>query len=142
MNCTFFGHRNAPYSIRKKLKKAIESLADEGCENFFVGNSGGFDLLVQSVLEELKNENRIIKYRIVLSYIGERALSENQEKTIFPEGQERTLPKFAISKRNEWMIKNSDVAVVYLLDTATNTAKWIERARKKGLEIINLAKDS
>ena len=87
MNCTFFGYRNAPYSIRKKLKKAIESLADEGCENFFVGN-------------------------------------------------------FAISKRNEWMIKNSDVAVVYLLDTATNTAKWIERARKKGLEIINLAKDS
>ncbi len=139
MNCTFFGHRNAPYSIKGKLKETIESLAKDGYECFFVGNSGTFDLLVQSVLAELKNENKIKKYRIVLSYIDERALGENQEETVFLEGQESVLPKFAISKRNEWMIKNSNVAVVYLVDATSNSAKWVERARRKSLKIINLA---
>lgn len=138
MNCTFFGHRNAPYSIKEKLKEKIEDLAREGCECFFVGNSGAFDNLVQLVLAELKKENKIAKYRIVLSYIDERAACGNQEATVFPEGQEQALPKFAIPKRNLWMIKNSDIAIVYLTDITKNSAKWVERARKNGLKIINL----
>ena len=139
MNCTFFGHRNAPDKIKGQLKETILSLWESGIEHFYVGNNGGFDFLVQIVLREISLE-RDIKYSIVLSHIDEVALGAEQQKTIFCEGMERALPRFAISKRNEWLIKHSSVVVAYVADPFSNSSAWIERARKRGLTVINLAK--
>ncbi len=139
MNCTFFGHRDAPERIKEKLKGTILSLLENGVECFYVGNNGKFDFLVQTALAELSLEHQI-KYRIVLSRIDECALSGAQDKTIFCEGMEQAMPRFAISKRNEWLIKNSAVVVAYVVDIASNSSAWIEKARKRGLTVINLAK--
>lgn len=103
-------------------------------ENFYVGNQGHFDYLVQEVLSEMK-----IDYSIVLSSLNEYIHSNDQDKTIYPEGLEKGLPRFAICRRNEWMIKNSDVAIVYMKYKSSNCAKWVEKAQKRGLCIINLA---
>ncbi len=141
MNCTFFGHRDAPSFIKPKLKEAILKLLDAGVEHFYVGNNGSFDLLVQVSLSEIAKEIPHIKYSIVLSYIDELAISENQEATIFPEGQELAYPKFAISKRNEWLLDNSYYVIAYAKNTCSNTHKIIERAKRKGLIVINLAEE-
>ena len=40
MNCTFFGHRDAPSNIKPNLERAILSLSDKGVKHFprlFVG---------------------------------------------------------------------------------------------------------
>lgn len=142
MNCIFFGHRDTPSSVKPSLIATIKRLSQEGVTHFYVGNNGDFDFLVQGALEELSRENPNIKYDIVLSYLGERAISGNQSATILPEGLEQALPRFAISKRNEWLIKNSTIVVAYVTNTLSNCHKWVEKARKKGAEIINLANEA
>jgi len=140
MNCTFFGHRDATEEIKKRLKETILHLIQkENVKNFVVGNNGNFDFYAQCVLKELQNEGVDLCFDIVLSRLGEIALSGNQNETIFPEGLEDTLPKFAISKRNEWLIKNSSFLIAYVTHTFSNSYTWMQKASKRGLKIINLA---
>lgn len=47
MKCAFFGHRDAPSSIKPRLGEAIFNLISNGVDEFYVGNNGNFDLIVQ-----------------------------------------------------------------------------------------------
>ncbi len=138
MVCTFFGHKNTSEAIKNELKSSIEYLINKGVKNFYVGNNGNFDLLVQNTLLTLQKVYADIDYKIVISYINEKAISGAQSLTIFPEGLEIIHPKFAISKRNEWLIDRADYVISYCTNSFTNCHKWIEKATKKGLTIINL----
>lgn len=138
MKCAFFGHRDAPSSIKPRLDEAIFNLISNGVDEFYVGNNGNFDLIVQNTLLNMIEKGERLKLRIVLSRIGEIALSKYQEYTIFPEGQEEALPKFAISKRNEWIINKADILIVYSRNSFSNTWKIIKKAETKGKRIIKL----
>ena len=138
MVCTFLGHRDTPSSVRARLVKEIHNLIDEGVTEFFVGNNGGFDLMVQGVLEEISIKNTNIKYSIVISKISEAAISGFQHATLFPEGLELAIPRFAISKRNEWLLANSQILIAYVAYKGTNSYRWIQKATRLGLKIINI----
>ena len=141
MICTFFGHRDTPDSVKKSLKEAILNLSNtQGVKTFCVGNNGKFDYMVQSVLKEISNNDTSINYLIVLSSLCEKVNCNQIGNTIFPEELDDVPPQFAISKRNEWLIKNSDFTIVYLRNTVTNTYKWVEKSKRKGLKVINLFK--
>lgn len=58
---------------------------------------------------------------------------------VYPEGLEFVPPKFAIIKRNNWMIKKSDFVVVYVKDLCGGAAKFKEVAEIKGKKVINIA---
>ncbi len=139
MTCTFLGHHDAPSSLYDTLKKEIERLIFEGVVNFTVGNNGSFDLMVQRILCEISKENSKIKISIVLSRINELAISGFQESTVFPEGLELAIPKFAICKRNEWLLGNAQILISYVRHTTSNSYKWLKKAKNQGLKIINLA---
>lgn len=140
MVCTFFGHKDTPNHIKTDLQEAILNLIEhEGIKTFYVGNNGNFDFLTQNVLMEITKIRTDITYYIVLSFIDELALSGNQDRTIFPEELARSLPQFAIYKRNDWLIKNSEYVITYVKYSFSNCQKWKEKASKKGLKIINLA---
>ena len=140
MNCTFFGHQDATSDIKGILKETILYLMEtEGVKNFLVGNNGQFDFYVQSALREIKNEGADICFRIILSRLGESALAGDQSETVFPEGLENSIPKFAISKRNDWLIKNSSFVIVYVTHTFSNSYQWMQKASRKGLKIFHLA---
>ena len=139
MVCTFLGHRDTPSSVRARLIKEIHNLIDEGVTEFLVGNNGGFDLMVQGVLEEASRKNPKIKYSIVISKLGEAAISGTQNATLFPEGLELAIPRFAISKRNEWLLKNSQILIAYVKHKGTNAYNLLQKAARLGLKIINLA---
>ena len=138
MICTFFGHKNAGSDVKEKIKHTVERLIKDGVVDYYVGNNGNFDYYVQVVLTEIMKNQSDVHLTVVLSNLGERALAANQECTLFPEGFEMALPRFAISKRNDWLIKNSQIAVIYVNNNFTNSYKWMEKARKKGLKIINI----
>ena len=139
MVCTFFGHRDAPLTIADRLENEILALAEKGVETFLVGNNGNFDFMVQNILNRISKSRNNMRYMIVLSRISECAISGNQSFTTFPEGFEKFHPKFAISKRNEYLIKNSNIAIVYLKDKYSNCFKWTNKAISNGLTIINIA---
>ena len=138
MVCTFLGHKDASEKIKEKIETKIFSLVQEGVKLFLVGNNGYFDYTVQSILENISSSKKDIKYYIVLSKINEKAINNAQSSTIFPEGLELVPPKFAISKRNEWLIKNSNIAVVYVTNKHSNCYKWVEKALSRGLRIISI----
>ena len=140
MTCTFFGHSDAPDSLKETLYREISMLIENGdVKKFYVGNNGNYDFLVQVVLARLSRNRGDFEFSIVLSFPDEKALSNNQRDTVFVEGLEKALPRFAISKRNEWLIKNSDFAIVYLKHGFSNCSKWVQKARKKGLRIISIS---
>ena len=97
-------------------------------------------LIVQSILKEISDSNTSINYFIFLSNLCEKVVSNQISYTIFPEELDGVPPRFAIYKRNEWLIKNSDFTIVYLRNTVTNTYKWVEKSKRKGLKAINLFK--
>ena len=139
MKCTFIGHSDAPFYLREKIKLEVEELITSGVRDFLVGNNGRFDYMVQSVLSEKIKENYDINLTVVLSYIDESAIYVEQKYTIYPEGLEKTPLRYAISKRNDWLIQRSNIMVAYVKHNFSNSHKWLEKAKKKGLKIINLA---
>ena len=138
MMCTFLGHHDVQSNIREALKKVIIELIQNGVNEFVVGNNGKFDFYAQEILFELQNRGEKINISIALSHIDEESLTNNQGFTVFPDVLEKCLPRFAISKRNDWMIKKSQIAVVYLAQNFSNTSKWVEKAKRRKLKIINI----
>lgn len=121
----------------------VENLITEyGVNIFYVGNNGQFDHLVAAVLREVKLHNPQISYSIVLAYLPEREKEHNQlsyTETIYPEGLEDTPPRFAISKRNKWMVQQSEYVIAYVEHSFGGAAQFTEYARKKHRTVINLA---
>ena len=139
MYCTFFGHREAPLSLKDEVKKAVEDLFLKcNIKDFCVGNNGNFDYIVQSVLQNLIDEGLEIDYIIYTSRIDELALNKHQEKTIFPEGLETTPKRFAIVRRNDLLIKKSNYLICYVNHIASNSYKLRKKAEKYGLIIIDI----
>lgn len=139
MICTFIGARDTPFTLREHIKNAIIDLINEGVYEFCVGNNGNFDHMVQSVLFELRSEYNI-KFDIVLSYIDEVALIGNQAFTIYPEELANVPKRFAISKRNDYLLKKSNIVICYVNNTYSNRYKFTQKALKKGYTVINLSK--
>ena len=140
MICTFFGHSNAASGIREKTKSTIEELLTQGVSQFYVGNNGNFDYIVQSILSELIESGKNIDFTVVISRINEKLIFSDQKHSMYPDGLEKVPPRFAIVKRNDWMILHSDVAIVYVSHSFTNSFNLMQKATKRGLKIINIAK--
>ena len=58
--------------------------------------------------------------------------------TLFPDGLERAHPKFAVSKRNLWLIEHTSYVLTYV-KSAGGAKQYKELAERKGLVVINLA---
>lgn len=61
------------------------------------------------------------------------------DDTIYPP-LEDVLPRFAITKRNEWMIDKADVIVAFVNHEYGGAYKTLKYAQRKKKRIINLSK--
>ncbi len=136
----FFGHRDVTHNIRPRLKSIIEKLiTEDNVTEFYVGHQGQFDSMVYSILKELGEKYPQIRYTVVLAYLPDEHIKElHGEDTIFSDGLETVSKKFAISKRNDWMIGQSGFAVCYVHKITGGAAKFKEKAYKKGLKVIDV----
>ena len=66
--------------------------------------------------------------------------SDLYDSTIYPP-IENTPMRYAISKRNEWMILNSDIVVAYVKRSYGGAYKTLQFAYRNQKKIINLADD-
>ena len=139
--CTFFGHRECSDSIKTQLREVlIDLIANRDVNIFYVGNQGQFDAIVRGVLRDLKKEYPQIDYAVVLAYMpGKKDQYDDYSDTILPEGIESVHPRYAISWRNNWMIKQSDYVVTYITHTWGGAAQYARKAVRKKTLVINLA---
>ena len=140
--CTFFSHRDCPSSVRPKLRAVLVELIERhGVEQFYVGRQGAFDAMVCSVLRELEEVYPHISYAVVLERLpGPRdAAVWDFSDTIFPEELENVPPRFAIPKRNEWMLKQAYFVVAYITHSWGGAAQFAEKAWRQSKTVCNLA---
>ena len=139
--CTFFGHNDTPKKIEPLLRSAlIDLIENKKADTFYVGNHGNFDRMVRKQLKQLKLEYTHISYAVVLAYLPcKKNDYEDFSDTVYPEGFENTPPKYAIVKRNKWMIEQADYVVTYVKRTVGGAAQFKSLAEKRGKAVLNLA---
>ena len=138
MVCTFFGHKDTPKepTLRSTL---IDLIENKNVTVFYVGENGNFDTMVRHQLEDL-SQIYPITYCVVLAYLPtEKNKYENLTNTIYPEGLETIPKRFAISRRNKWMIQQSDIVVTYVTHNFGGVAQFKEMAIKHGKKVFELA---
>ena len=139
-SCTFFGHRECPDSIKIKLREVlIDLITNHDVDMFYIGNQGRFDSIVLSVLRELKKKFPQINYAVVLAYMpGKQAEHDDYSDTMLPEGIESVHPRYAISWRNNWMLRQAEYVVTYITHSWGGAYQYAEKARRQKKVVINL----
>lgn len=139
MTVTFCGHSQVANAnaVAAALADIIEKLIDEGADEFLLGGYGEFDTMAAIAVRNAKKNHSGIHSALVIPYIDrdyEPALYDN---SMYPPLE--TVPRrFAISKRNEWMVSNSDVVVACIQHSwggAATTLKYAERKMKRIISI-------
>ena len=138
--CTFFGHRDCPETIKPRVRTVlVDLITNHGVDMFYVGNQGRYDAIVRSVLRELKKEYPQINYAVVLAYMPKMKTEyDDYSDTMFPEGIEPVHPRYAISWRNNWMLRQSDYVVTYITHSWGGAAQFAEKAKRQKKTVINL----
>ncbi len=139
--CTFFGHK-ACYGLDADIVyDAIERLILQGVDTFYVGNQGGFDAMVYSCLKQLRKAYPHIHVSVVLAYLPtQRREGEDMSDTMYPEIEGH--PKFAIERRNKWMVDVSNYCVCYINRTWGGACKFARMAKRCGLQVMNLGSEA
>lgn len=137
--CTFFGHRECPEAVKEALYLTVEKLIGQGVDTFYVGNQGQFDAYVRGTLRRLSVVYPHIRYNVVLAYLPEKPNpAEDYTDTIFPEGLETVLPRFAIDHRNRWMLRQAELVICYTPYPWGGAYKFAQQARKQKKVVIAL----
>ena len=138
MIVTFCGHadtHDSDGSIRIWLTETVENLIQRGADLFYLGGYGRFDCLAASVVREQKQKHPQIESVLVLPYLDSTLDTSGYDGTTYPPLE--TVPRrFAIVKRNEWMVCSSDVLVAYIIYEWGGAVKTLEYAKRKKKEII------
>lgn len=135
--CVFFGHRECYHMDSSALAAAIKVLIGKGVDVFYVGNQGRFDGIVYSLLKQFRETYPHIRVCVVLAYLPEKQ-GEELADTMYPEIEGH--PRFAIERRNRWMIDASDYCICYIDHTWGGAYKSVKLAQRRGKTVINLGK--
>lgn len=147
MIITFFGHSNCLFNddIKKKLKNIlVGEIIKNPISKFYLGGYGDFDGLCLRTLRELKHDFPTIEILFITPYLDKNyskleLANYYYDDVIFPP-LESVPRKFAILKRNEWMVDEADLVIAYVMYSWGGAAKTLEYAKRKKKRIINIAK--
>lgn len=141
--CTFFGHRDCSQSLYPAVERAIRRMICAGVADFYVGGQGTFDAMALRVLREVSRDLPWVRYTVVLAYLpSERQPNVESGETFFPEGLESAPRRFAIERRNLWMLERCDCVIAYVNRSYGGAAKFLALAERQGKTILNLADEA
>lgn len=137
MLVTFCGHKDVFYKeqVNEKLAAVVAALIEEGATEFYLGGYGDFDYMAAKIVRELKKDRPDIQSTLVIPYMDRDYNKELYDGSIYPP-LENTPLRFAISKRNEWMVDQADVVVAYITHDWGGASKTLEYAQRKKKRII------
>ncbi len=137
MVVTFLGHSKIPVDskLEQWMEKTLLALIQEGADQFLLGGYGDFDNFAAKMVRKCKNTHPDIHSLLVIPYLGRDFNPNIYDNSVYPYLEE--VPKrFAISKRNEWMVEEADVVVAYLINYAGGSGRTMEYAQRKKKKII------
>lgn len=145
MIVTFCGHSN--YSSNENDKKRLLDLLEEIVQGkqveFYLGGYGAFDSFALECTKKYKERHPTAKLIFVTPYLDKwlddrkEFLQSSYDSIIYPE-LERVPKKFAIAKRNEWMVNQADHVFAYVKSHYGGAYKMLLYAHKHKKSYTNL----
>lgn len=140
MVVAFFGHADAPTDIYPKLERKVMELSEQNDNiTFLVGTNGSFDSMARQALKLALKKYPHINCNVVLAYYvptDKERIEQYGLPTIFPEDAP---PRYAIDRRNNYMVKECDTVICYITHDWGGAWKFVHKAEKQRKIIINLA---
>ena len=148
MIITFAGHAHISINdrIKETVKEQIRALIGRTEPiTCYLGGYGDFDDICARACRELKQEYSNIEVVYVTPYISLSEQTKIQkmqsrglcDTSVYPPIED-TPPKFAISKRNEWMMTRADIIIAYVNRSYGGAYQSLRAAKRKKKKIINI----
>lgn len=140
MTITFCGHGDTIISseLQKWLKQIIISQIEAGADVFYLGGYGAFDRAAASAVWELKKTYPHIQSILVLPYLDKKVDMSHYDNTVYPP-LESVPRRYAILRRNRWMVDVSDVIIAAVDHSWGGAAQTLQYAVLKKKTIINFS---
>lgn len=146
-NVAFIGNRDVSDSeavLKELLCKLEEHFATGRGDSltfypvFYCGGYGKFSQIASDAIDLLRKRNPTLKSKklFITPYITPSYLKINEymkefyDEIVYPP-LENVPPKFAISRRNKWMIDRCEIVFAYMENPCGNTRKYINYAYRK-----------
>jgi len=132
------------------LKAAIASLIERGYRFFGVGGALGFDTMAAQTVLIMKNRYPHIRLILVLPCLSQakkwgkydqavyESIKEQADKVVYVSHE---YTRDCMHRRNRHLVDNSSACICYLTEMTGGTAYTVSYARKRGLEVINIAQE-
>ena len=137
MKVMLCGHRELHdrTAVEKWLLETCAGLIDQGADTFYLGGYGAFDALGADMLRRLKGQYSHIRVCLIVPYPDIKKITDKYDELIYPP-LEHVPRRYAIVKRNEWMVRESDTVVAYVLYSWGGAASTLRYAQKHRKQII------
>ena len=145
MIVTFCGHRDILFKngeeerLEEELRKVLEDSPDAV---FYLGDYGKFDGLCNYTLRQLQKEYPLLRRVFVTPYLDPeyahfQYVDDYYDEVLYP-FTDKVVKRFAISKRNQWMVNQADLVIAYVDHGWGGAAKTFEYAVRKHKRYVNL----
>lgn len=143
---SFIGHRQIDRFrfVEEHLDQIIsELLNNKEYVEFYVGRNGDFDTMVASAVKRGQKAYSAANSSLILvlpyTVSDMELLEQFYDEICLPEELYKVHYISAITKRNEWLVKNSDLLVAYVVNDSGGAAYCLKQAQKEGVQIKNIA---
>ncbi len=121
MIVSFCGHADYLESNEDEIRllEVLEKLIQDNQVEFFLGGYGGFDAFAYRCAKKYQQLHSSARLVFVTPYFDEwfqnkiDTLCKQYDQIVYPE-LEKVPKKFAILKRNEWMVERCDCLICYV----------------------------
>lgn len=146
MIITFCGHSmitDKP-DLPDRVLAAITEIAAGKDVTFYIGACGTFDGIARACCRKYKERHPSARVIFVTPYLDEKYLKARDhlvrefDETIYPP-IEKTPRRFAIIKRNEWMVKQADYVIAFVRFGWGGAARMLRYAMAHHVPFLNLS---
>ena len=137
MIVTFCGHSQTSDQdkVASWLDMILPALIEGGATTFYLGGYGDFDRLAAAAVRRQKSVYSHIESVLVLPYLNREFDTADYDHTTYPP-LENVPSRYAIVKRNQWMVCESDVVISGVIHSWGGAAKTLDFAKRKGKVIF------
>ena len=144
--CAFFGHRDTvvTYALEELLERTVRELIEQGIDEFWCCDQGSFDWVARMVMLRVKKDYKHIILCYVCAYnpdlYSKTKLQDLNSKfeILYPFKASEGHPKFAISRRNKYIVQSADVLVCCIEKDYGGAYSAYKYAQKQEKTVINL----
>ncbi len=136
---TFCGHKDVYLrnEEKEKLRQVIIEQIEDGATRFLLGGYGRFDGICAVLLYELKKQYPHIISILVIPYLDKKYNLDLYDFSEYPP-LEFVPRRFAILKRNEYMVEQSQMVIAYINHDWGGAFKTFSYAKRKKKAVIQL----